>query len=423
MSNCNNDTMATIDIDPTEQSQLPEINTYYKEYNEMKRANNHLKNGFGLMGTLLVSILVITCVAVRVSYRNNHSTYVTPNVVKGNDNIIDKDDKTTEGISPIDVACRFLGYSNLADCLLTTEYDNDVIEYKKNESMKLINTIPTEIGLLKHLQKLSFNKNTHLEGTLPTELGLLTNLIDLKIQGIGLIGTIPETIGKLSLLQSLRMDNNNFTGTIPNSFGLLSNLLEIDLSFNQLNGTIPYETFANWTQIRSVWLQNNYFTGSIPSSLGTMEQCKLVVLSENQLSGSIPNSMGNMTELQVFLVHNNQLTGTVPHSMNVLQHLERLWFANNTNMDGTIPTHLQGTLLNDIDFTNTNLYGTIPNIFCRRFHGLAHYIIDCPMDSITVNQTTGMNTTTPPKIYCNCCQNVNEIPCPNSIFTIDENDE
>jgi hypothetical protein len=86
-------------------------------------------------------------------------------------------------VSPV-VTFYFLGFTEIKECLLTKEYDGDAV------TNALLNKIPTKIGALKQLQKLSFNRDIHLMGTLPTELGLLTQLTSLSVMGVGLTGTI-----------------------------------------------------------------------------------------------------------------------------------------------------------------------------------------------------------------------------------------
>lgn len=421
MTNHDDSASTTIDIlnetEIAEHNQLPTVNPQYDGPNStMKRrpSYNYRKMLLCIAGSILVTVVLICIfVGITVHHRLNDRspTYLRPKPhVTTTAGKTTYTPTTTPKISPTDVACHFLGFTEIRECLLTKEYDGDSV------TNALLNTIPTEIGALKQLQKLSFNRDIHMTGTLPTELGMLTQLTLLSVTGVGLKGTIPETIGQLSLLQTLRLDRNAFTGTIPATFGALSNLHEVDVSYNELTGTIPSETFGNWTKVHDVWLNMNRLLGPIPSTIGYMKYCNSLILSDNHLTGSIPTSIGNMTELQVLMVYNNnQLTGGIPNSMTSLEYLSRVWFTNNTQMNGIIPNTIRNMNVNDIDFTNTKLHGTIPNALCRRFpQNAVHYKIDCASTSNTATTNPISDT----KIYCNCCIDPSERICPNSTFIL-----
>lgn len=393
-------------------SQLPSVNPYFDGRDELiKRGKdrNYRKQLYCLFGSIMIVIILIcVMVGITVNHRlDDHSpeslrpTVNTTTVTGGTST-------TTPKKTPIEVACYFLGLTDLRECLSTTEYDGDAV------TNTLLNTIPTEIGLLKQLQTLNFNRDIHMGGTLPTEIGMLTQLTLLSITGVGLTGTIPDTIGQLSLLRTLSLEQNGFTGSIPTTFASLSNLHTIDVSSNQLTGTIPSETFGNWTHVRDVWLNMNRLRGPIPSTIGQMKYCESLILSDNHLTGSIPSSIGNMTELQVLILYNNnELTGGIPNSMTSLEHLSRIWFTNNINMNGTIPTTIRNMDVNELDFSNTKLHGSIPNALCRRFPANSvHFTIDCTASS---NTTPGSSA---PNIYCNCCVDPTDQICSNSTFIV-----
>ena len=65
-------------------------------------------------------------------------------------------------------------------------------------------SIPSELGLLKKLERLSLRQNG-LSYTIPTEIGNLTNLEDLRLSGNTLNGLIPFQIGSLTKLTSLAL--------------------------------------------------------------------------------------------------------------------------------------------------------------------------------------------------------------------------
>lgn len=65
-----------------------------------------------------------------------------------------------------------------------------------------------------------------LTGTLPSEIGQLTKLTKLTFGGNRIEGPLPSELGKLTNLQDFLMAANTFTGsTIPEEFWKMTNLL------------------------------------------------------------------------------------------------------------------------------------------------------------------------------------------------------
>lgn len=107
--------------------------------------------------------------------------------------------------------------------------------------------IPSELGKLSHLNRLSLIKNG-LSGTIPSELGQLNDLLDFELlYNRVLTGTIPEAIWEMSNLQILNLlDAGPLEGTIPSLIGNMKALKGLFLScFNAdvavMSGTIPSE--------------------------------------------------------------------------------------------------------------------------------------------------------------------------------------
>jgi hypothetical protein len=401
-----------IDMLSIEQGQLPEVHTYYEERDKQKQTKersvctkHRLALYFGV-GTFFTSILTI-CVVVLLQ-KNHHKALATPSISNYSKNATTENDATGMLSSPIGKACYFLGFTNMYDCKSSDEFEGETVDSEDPDEIQF-RTIPTEIGLLTHLRKINFHKNSHLEGTFPTEIGMLTQLVSLQVHGLGLIGAIPSTIGRLTLLESLQMQNNYFTGSIPTTFASLSNLVDINLSSNELSGKIPSIIFQTWANNLNVWFQNNRLTGTIPSSIGSMKRCEVIFLSDNRFSGSIPKSVGNMSSLGVFMVHNNGLTGHIPNALLSSQSLLRLYVTNNTNLNGSISLIQTRSPINEMVLTNTSISGVIPKSLCRFHHDNVHYEIDCQNDSISNK----------PKIQCNCCLSYDGNACPDSTWVPD----
>ena len=104
-----------------------------------------------------------------------------------------------------------------------------------------------------------------LMGSIPTELGNLSHLQRLSLSG-GLTGGIPSTLGNLSHLRSLYLGYNDLTGSIPTELGNLSQLQGLDLSHNELTGSIPAE-LGNLSNLYDLRLASNPLSGCIPNAL------------------------------------------------------------------------------------------------------------------------------------------------------------
>eukprot|EP00542_Grammatophora_oceanica_P018549 CAMPEP_0194034200 /NCGR_PEP_ID=MMETSP0009_2-20130614/6604_1 /TAXON_ID=210454 /ORGANISM="Grammatophora oceanica, Strain CCMP 410" /LENGTH=678 /DNA_ID=CAMNT_0038675011 /DNA_START=63 /DNA_END=2099 /DNA_ORIENTATION=+ len=157
-------------------------------------------------------------------------------------------------------------------------------------------SIPREIGLLSpELRQLHLGSELALEGTIPTEIGLLTSLKRLSIVGNNLEGTILTEIGLLTSLLELDLSRNeNLQGaTIPTEVGLLSALTYLGLSRVGLEGSIPTEVGA-LTSLKQLFLTSNeYLSGEVPTELANLASHHLqkIFLAETQLSGSIPATL------------------------------------------------------------------------------------------------------------------------------------
>ncbi|GMI64736.1 hypothetical protein like AT3G57830 [Hibiscus trionum] len=128
----------------------------------------------------------------------------------------------------------------------------------------------------------------------------------------GLTGYIPSELGLLDSLTRLSLSQNNFSKLIPYHLFNATNLIYIDLSHNSLSGSVPpqIKSLINLTHLD---LSSNSLNGSLPESLVELESLSGTLnLSYNQFSGEIPASYGEFpVRISLDLTHNN-LTGRVP---------------------------------------------------------------------------------------------------------------
>jgi Leucine-rich repeat (LRR) protein len=142
-------------------------------------------------------------------------------------------------LTPEQIACNFLNLTSLEECRAAPGGGESV-----NGP-----TIPSELGLLTHLEYLAlFSKG--LTGTIPQSLALLTKLTFLSFYKNALTGTIPSSFSNLTLLTGMGFDMNQMIGSIPSSFSSLTQLQDLAVFGNQFTGSIPTSLCAQMTRLR-----------------------------------------------------------------------------------------------------------------------------------------------------------------------------
>lgn len=97
--------------------------------------------------------------------------------------------------------------------------------------------LPTELGLLTHLEVFQLTRRQYLRGSLPSELGQLSLLRLLDVSTCtSMSGTIPTEFGRLSSLKRLMLSHSGFHGTIPTELYRLTNLEKVYLTNNKFEG-------------------------------------------------------------------------------------------------------------------------------------------------------------------------------------------
>ncbi len=110
--------------------------------------------------------------------------------------------------------------------------DNNVLEVNL-EANDLEGEIPSEITLLKKLEKLNLSYNK-ISGKIPTEMTTLKNLAILNLSNNQINGIIPSEFVSFKSLTHLNLSHNQIIPPIPQKIYDLPYLSEIDLSHNRV---------------------------------------------------------------------------------------------------------------------------------------------------------------------------------------------
>ena len=191
----------------------------------------------------------------------------------------------------------------LADWYGVTVDDTDRVIELKLATNGLSGSIPSELGRLSHLQKLSIGGN-RLSGTIPAAIGRLTHLKELVLSNNQLSGRLPTELSRLLRLERLSLSHNRLSGSIPAELSRLTNLKELVLSSNQLSGRLPTE-LSRLLRLERLSLSHNRLSGSIPAELSRLTNLKELVLCDNQLSGTIPAEISRLPHLKKLMLHRN----------------------------------------------------------------------------------------------------------------------
>ncbi|RHN42806.1 putative protein kinase RLK-Pelle-LRR-XII-1 family [Medicago truncatula] len=235
-------------------------------------------------------------------------------------------------------------------------------------SNHLEGTVPPGLGNLPflHMYNIGYNRivNAGVNGLdFITSLTNSTHLNFLAIDGNMVEGVISETIGNLSKeLSILYMGENRFNGSIPLSIGRLSGLKLLNLQYNSFSGEIPNE-LGQLEELQELYLDGNKITGAIPNSLGNLINLNKIDLSRNLLVGRIPISFGNFQNLLYMDLSSNKLNGSIPAEILNLPTLSNVLNLSMNLLSGPIPQVGKLTTIASIDFSNNQLYGSIPSSF------------------------------------------------------------
>ncbi|KAJ8752215.1 hypothetical protein K2173_003823 [Erythroxylum novogranatense] len=133
-----------------------------------------------------------------------------------------------------------------------------------------------------------FLPNKTLTGYIPSELGLLNYLTRLSLSHNNFSKTIPLHLFKATNLRSLDLSHNSLSGLVPPQISSLQALTHLDLSSNSFNGSLPLSLIQLKSLTGTLNLSYNAFSGGIPESYGDLPVVVSLDLRNNNLSGKVP---------------------------------------------------------------------------------------------------------------------------------------
>ncbi|KAL2332621.1 hypothetical protein Fmac_013834 [Flemingia macrophylla] len=121
---------------------------------------------------------------------------------------------------------------------------------------------------------------------------------------------------------------------------------------------------CNANRVTSISLASQELTGTLPTNLNSLSQLTSLSLQDNALSGPFP-SLSNLSMLQTVFLDGNNFTSVPEGCFQGLTSLQTLSLTDSVNLSPwTIPSELtQSSNLAKLDLGNTNLVGSIPDVF------------------------------------------------------------
>ncbi|KAG6785271.1 hypothetical protein POTOM_011001 [Populus tomentosa] len=268
---------------------------------------------------------------------------------------------------------------------------------------------------LQHLKALSLSQN-NFSGGISLELGFLSNLERLNLSHNSLSGLIPAFLDSTSSIKFLDLSENSFSGPLPdNLFRNSLSLRYLSLAGNLLQGPIP-SSLLSCSSLNTINLSNNHFSGDpdFSSGIWSLKRLRKLDLSHNKFSGSVPQGVSAIHFLKELHLQGNRFSGPLPGDIGLCPHLNRLdlsrnlfsgalpeslqrlssmsFFSLSKNMlavirlrgnsfNGSIPEGLFDLELEEVDFSDNGLVGSIPSGSITFFSSL--HTLDLSKNNLT----------------------------------------
>jgi len=223
---------------------------------------------------------------------------------------------------------------------------------------------------LQYLQSLNLAFND-FRSTIPQELHHLQNLTYLNLSNTGFEGQVPKEISHLKRLVYLDLSSSftshhNLNLENPNIAMLVQNLTDIAELY--LDGVAISASGEKWSHalsslggLRVLSMSSCNLSGPIDSSLAKLQSLSVLKLSHNNLSSIVPDSFTNFSNLTILQLSSCGLNGFFPKDIFQIQTLKVLDISDNQNLNGSLPDFLPLASLHNLNLTNTNFGGPLPN--------------------------------------------------------------
>nr|XP_048337083.1 receptor-like protein 7 [Ziziphus jujuba var. spinosa] len=269
-----------------------------------------------------------------------------------------------------------LADNNFSSCSIPSEFGQlSRLTHLDLSYSKFSGRIPSEISSLTNLISLDLSYYSGMDfpfGTYPTKQEPellrrlsqnLTSLGELHLSGLNLSSKVPESLANLPSLTHLSLDRCGLIGEFPKRIFQLPNIQVVDLYDNEdLTGSLP--EFHSGSNLTSLTLKNAKFVGKIPNSIDNLKSLDELVLQSCMFSGPVPYSIGNLSQLSYLSLSDNFFSGQLPSTLGSLVKIQELALGRNEFSDnffhGSLPIS-PPYLLEDIDFRNNSLTGSIPS--------------------------------------------------------------
>ncbi|XLU55022.1 hypothetical protein S245_049670 [Arachis hypogaea] len=180
--------------------------------------------------------------------------------------------------------------------------------------------IPARIGDLSQLRHLNLSQfhETTLSGEVPTQISHLSNLLSLDLR---------IYIDQLDypLINRLQLEESTLRSLIQNS----TRLEQLRLNFVTISSSLPH-TLTNLTSLQKLSFRDCELYGVFPVGIFYLPNLTSLNFAENQnLQGTLPASIGNLTNLAYLALQDNSFHGEIPQSLFRLENLEHLYLGYN----------------------------------------------------------------------------------------------
>ncbi|XP_019452128.1 PREDICTED: probably inactive leucine-rich repeat receptor-like protein kinase At3g28040 [Lupinus angustifolius] len=252
-----------------------------------------------------------------------------------------------------------LSHNGLFGFITTTFVNMSSIRFLDLSENSLSGTIPENFfDRCSSLHYLSLGGNM-FEGSIPSTISRCLSLNSLNLSNNRFAGYVDfDGIWSLKRLRNLDLSNNALNGYLPNGISAIHNLKEILLHGNKFSGSLPSD-IGLCLHLNRLDFSDNQFSGELPESLGRLNSLSYFKASDNLLTGELRQWIGNMTSLEYLELSNNQFTGRLPQSLVSCTKLSVIRLGGN-GFNGSIPEGLFGLGLEEIDFSDNDLIGSIP---------------------------------------------------------------